>query len=100
MIPSFEVPPQYFYALATSLPPDVSPTVRYRLATLADQVTILNVLRKAVDDGTIVEDGTVTVEMAARHLASLGSVSGITPVCASGVGLAVTSGYADYHTWS
>jgi hypothetical protein len=96
MIPSFEVPPQYFYALATSLPPDVSPAVRYRLATSADQVAILDVLHKAVEDRIIEADPVITVEMAARRLASLGSTVGVTPVCDSGVGLALTTAYTDF----
>ncbi|MCE3552396.1 insecticidal toxin complex protein [Pseudonocardia sp. RS11V-5] len=98
MIPSFEVPPQYFYALAAGLPTTVTPEVRYRLATLSDEKTILDVLRKAIEDATIVEDAAVTVEMAARRLRALGSVQGITPVGASGVGLALTQGYAAYET--
>lgn len=98
MIPPFEVPPQYFYALATSLPPDVSAAVRYRLATSADQVAVLDVLRKAVEDRIITPDPAVTVEMAARRLGSLGSTVGVTPVCAGGIGLALTTAFTDYQT--
>ena len=98
MIPSFDVPTQYFYALAAGLPTSIPPGVRYRLATLSDEKAIVDTLRKAVEDGTIVEDAVVTVEMAARRLHALGSVSGVTPVCASGVGLALTQAYAAYET--
>ncbi|MET8150882.1 neuraminidase-like domain-containing protein [Actinoplanes sp. NPDC005259] len=98
MIPQFDIPPQYFYALAASLPPDVSADVRYRLATLADEVTILDLLRKAVEEGIIVEDAVVSLEMAARRLRALGGVQGVTPVCAPGVGLALTAGYAAYRS--
>ncbi|MEU7903556.1 neuraminidase-like domain-containing protein [Actinoplanes sp. NPDC049118] len=98
MNPQFDVPPQYFYALAASLPPDVSADVRYRLATLADEVTILDVLRKAVEENIIVEDPAVSLEMAARRLRSLGATQGVTPVCAPGVGLALTTGYAAYRS--
>jgi hypothetical protein len=98
MIPSLEVPPQYFYALAAGLPTTVTPGLRYRLATLSDEVTILGVLRAAVEDGVIVEDNAVTVEMAARRLRALGSVQGVTPVCDSGVGLALTQGFAAFES--
>ncbi|MGO4186812.1 neuraminidase-like domain-containing protein [Pseudarthrobacter sp. TAF60_1] len=98
MIPKFDIPPQYFYALAASLPPDVSADVRYRLATLADEATILDVLRKAVETGILTENSTVTLEIAARRLHSLGAVQGVRPVCAPGVGLALTTGYAKYKT--
>jgi hypothetical protein len=98
MIPSFEIPPQYFYALASSLPPDVSSAVRYRLATQSDEAAVIDTLRQAIDAGVIVEDPVVTVEMAARRLRSLGNVVGLTPVCASGVGLALTTAYTDYQS--
>lgn len=96
MIPSFEVPPQYFYALAASMPLDVTTDLRYRLACLADESTLLDQLRKAKDDGIITEDPVVTIEMAARRLRALGSVAGAKPVCASGVGNALVAAYASY----
>lgn len=93
MIPSVKVPASYFYALASSMPSTVSADVRYRLATSSDQKTVLEQLRKAKDDGVITVDATVTLEMAARRLRSLGSTKGITPRCASGVGLALVQAY-------
>ncbi|MFE0458304.1 neuraminidase-like domain-containing protein [Kitasatospora sp. NPDC058965] len=98
MNPSFDVPAPYFYALAASLPLEVSAAVRYRLATQADEATTIDVLRRAIDSGAIAEDPLVTVEMAARRLRALGSTDGVTPVCASGVGLALTTGYAGYYS--
>ena len=68
MNPSFEVPAQYFYALAPNLPQDVSADVRYRMACLADEKQIVDQLRKAIDAGIISADSDVTPEMAARRL--------------------------------
>lgn len=98
MVPSFTVPARYFYALASSMPTTVTPDVRYRLATLADEKTLRDQLHKAIDDGVIVADPAVTPEMAARRLRALGNVQGVTPVCAPGLGLALVQGYANYHT--
>jgi hypothetical protein len=98
MNPSYAVPAQYFYALASALPTDVTADVRYRLACLGDEKTVLDQLRKAKDDGTITEDAVVTFEMAARRLRGLGAVSGAQPVCASGVGHDLVAAYATYQT--
>lgn len=68
MNPSFEVPAQYFYALAPNLPQDVSADVRYRMACLADEKQIVDQLRKAIDAGIISADSDVTPEMAAHRL--------------------------------
>jgi len=98
MNPSYTVPARYFYALASALPTDVTADVRYRLACIGDEKTILDQLRKAKDDGTITEDPVVTFEMAARRLGGLGAVQGAQPVCASGVGHALVAAYAAYHS--
>jgi Tc toxin complex TcA C-terminal TcB-binding domain len=98
MIPSFKVPASYFYALASSMPTTVSADVRYRLATAADEKSTLEQLRKALEDGVITADPNITLEMAARRLRSLGSTQGITPRCASGVGLALVQAYVSYKT--
>ena len=98
MNPSFEVPAQYFYALAPNLPQDVSADVRYRMACLADEKQIVDQLRKAIDAGIISADSDVTPEMAARRLRTLGSAQGPKPICASGVGLALVQAYANYKT--
>jgi hypothetical protein len=80
------------------MPTSVSADVRYRLATIADEKSIIDQLRKAIDDGVIVEDPAVTIEMAARRLRALGSTQGVLPVCASGVGVALVTAYAAYKT--
>lgn len=96
MIPSFDVPAPYFYALAASLPTGVSAAVRYRLATQTDEATVIDVLRRAVDAGVITEDPAVTIETAARRLRALGSAADGSTPCAPGVGTALTAGYAGY----
>jgi len=100
MIPTFDVPAQYFYALAAGLPPDVSPDIRFRLATSLEEKQVVDQLRSAIAAGFIDADPAVTPEQAARRLRALGSVQGTSPVCASGVGFALVAGYVNYKTAS
>jgi hypothetical protein len=98
MNPSFDIPPQYFYGLAAGLPADVTADVRYRLATLSDEKTIVEELRRARENGSIVQDPNITLEMAARRLRALGAPSGGAVLCAPGVGFALVQAYANHET--
>src|SRR5215213_1831697 len=87
MDPSFVVPAEYFYALATKLPPEVTPETRYKMACLQGEKEIRTQLRAAIELGTISDapaplsgGAAATPEQAARRLRSLGRIKG-PPAC-------------------
>jgi len=73
MNPNFEVPAEYFYALAASLPIGVSASDRYALATAVPESGLALQLKQAADAGLIdTNPGGLTPLQAARRLAALG----------------------------
>ena len=72
MNPNFEVPPEYFYALAASLPVGVSAADRYTLATRPTELGLAAQLQQAIDAGIIAANAGVTPLQAARRLTALG----------------------------
>lgn len=87
MNPNFVVPAEYFYALGSQLPPEVSADTRYQMACFQAEKQVLAQLRAAVERGIASAAAaplgggqSVTPEQGARRLRSLGRVKGL-PSC-------------------
>lgn len=83
MLPSFEVPAEYFYALHATMPISLSAETRYRMATLEDPERNRALMQTAVTNAIIElpEDPAnpgsfITPEQAARRLEALGKTTG------------------------
>ena len=84
--PEFEVPAEYFYALAASLPHQVKQEQRLKMAKTASEAQTISIIEEAFDDQVLTtepgEDGLRTLEnnelvnpfQAARRLRALGLV--------------------------
>src|SRR4051794_33465346 len=86
MNPDFAVPPEYFYALGASLPPEITPEQRYELATGMSEEQVRVALRKAadarvIDAPVVIAPGpppvTMNVAQAGRRLRALGTVGAL-----------------------
>ncbi|MFT4066304.1 neuraminidase-like domain-containing protein [Paraburkholderia sp.] len=71
LVPAFQVPADYFYALGLMLPLQMSATQRYQLACRDNEERTLPALTAAVDAGTISDALAVNPAQAARRLAAL-----------------------------
>ncbi|MDZ7363649.1 MAG: insecticidal toxin complex protein [candidate division KSB1 bacterium] len=82
LVPAFEVPAAYFYALMANLPPQVKREQRFKMATLNAEAQIVANIEQALDDNVLVEPAGVNRFQAARRLRALGSVGEVgTPKC-------------------
>jgi len=92
MNPSFVVPAQYFYALGSHLPPDVSADTRYRMACLQGERAVREIMASSIERGTIdalpapelVAGSGITPAQASRRLVSLGRTKGRPPCQVAG----------------
>src|ERR1700677_20487 len=73
MDPSFELPPEYFYALGATIPLGVSASDRLALATQPSELALAIQLQEAIDEGLIPSNpGGMAPLQAARRLTALG----------------------------
>jgi hypothetical protein len=107
----FNVPAPFFYALAAPMPTEINVDLRYSMATVTDEKQIFTTLTKAYNSGVISNSSQVvstnapmtpptgpaiSFEQAARRLHALGAASGVTPVCAPGVGATLVGHWLAY----
>lgn len=96
MTPAFNVPAQYFYALAKGLTINVGVDARYELAVTADSKSVVTDLHDALDAGVIRAVSPVTPEQAARRLAALADFGGTAPAVKTPAGSALVTRWLAY----